>query len=109
MERLRTSKVWPKLKAKAAATRHLALFAFELISELGDPTHPYWGDHDRLAQGVCQLLCRFYELVQKMIATEELYNKVLRGGKQFGYVDEARPSGRGKKRSRGSESEATWK
>ena len=49
------------------------------------------------------------KLVEKMISTEELYNKVLRGGKQFGYVDEARPSGRGKKRSRGSESEATWK
>ena len=63
LERVRTSKQWPKFKSKAAATRKLAQFAFELICEFSDPTDEHWGRHDILAQGVCQLLCRFYELL----------------------------------------------
>ena len=62
-ERLRTSKGWPKLKGKAAATRHLAHFAFLLMCEFCDVAHPKWGEHDVLAKGVIQLLCRFYELI----------------------------------------------
>jgi hypothetical protein len=59
VERLRTNKLWPKFKAKAAATRHLARFAFELMAEFSNPDHHIWGEHDVLAQGVCQLLVRF--------------------------------------------------
>ena len=32
VERLRTDGGWPKLKAKAAATRHLVHFALELVA-----------------------------------------------------------------------------
>ena len=52
-ERIRTSNSWPKLKAKAAATRHLSPFALELARE-----HL---DIKRIA--IAQMLCQFYELV----------------------------------------------
>ena len=42
MERAKTSKGWPKLKAKAAAKRHLASFALELAIE-----HDSGSAHDR--------------------------------------------------------------
>ena len=63
VERLRNNKLWPKLKAKAAATRHLAAFALQLILEFSDVHDPHWGHHDTLATGVCQLLCRYYTLL----------------------------------------------
>lgn len=52
-ERVRTSGKWPKLKAKAAQTRHLAPFARELAEEFLDVR----------CQALCQLLCRFYEVL----------------------------------------------
>jgi hypothetical protein len=63
VERLRNNKLWPKLKAKAASTRHLAAFALQLILEFSDVHDPHWGHHDTLATGVCQLLCRYYTLL----------------------------------------------
>ena len=56
--RLKTSGDWPKLRAKAAATRHLAAWALELATE-------YCGDseHDQWRRGCCQLLNRFYEIL----------------------------------------------
>ena len=53
IERLRTKGGWPKLKAKAAATRHLAQFACSLAHE----------HLDERRQGICTLLCRFYEIL----------------------------------------------
>ena len=64
MERIRTSGGWPKLKAKAAATRHLAAYALYLITTYGDSSgDPALASHDQLATGVCQLLCRFYDIL----------------------------------------------
>ena len=52
-ERIQTSKSWPKLKSKAAETRHLAPFFLELSRKHLDAK--------RVA--VCQLLCEFYSLI----------------------------------------------
>ena len=52
-ERIRTSGKWPKLKAKAAATRHAAPFALELAR----------AHLDRRSIALCQLLCEFYCLM----------------------------------------------
>ena len=56
VERIRTSKSWPKLKAKAAATRHLAKYALYLVQTFGRP-------EDRAILAVCQLLVEFYQLI----------------------------------------------
>ena len=58
VERLRTQGGWLKLKAKAAATRHLARYALALALEFGA------GDkEDRHILALCQLLCQFYDLI----------------------------------------------
>ena len=58
LERIKTSGNWPKLKAKAAATRHLSLFALELAIEF-DSGSP----HDRRRVGVAKCLHEFYGLI----------------------------------------------
>ena len=58
VERLRTQGNWPKLKAKAAATRHLATYALKLVQDFGGRS-----TEDRQMLAVCQLLVRFYELI----------------------------------------------
>ena len=57
LERLRTDG-WPRLKAKAAATRHLAEFAWELAKK-----HDSNSTHDRMRTAVCQLLVEFYNIL----------------------------------------------
>lgn len=57
VDRIRTSKGWPKLKGKAAQTRHLARYALHLMRTFGGRT-----DHDKRVLGVVQLLVRFYEI-----------------------------------------------
>ena len=58
VERIRTQGGWPKLKAKAAATRHCAKFALDLAIR-----HNSGSPHDRRRVGVVQclvgLLCDF--------------------------------------------------
>ena len=56
--RIRTSGDWPKLKAKAANCRHLLRFAFELCT-----TYSSGSVHDHRRMACCQLLCRFYEII----------------------------------------------
>ena len=58
VERIRTSGNWPKLKAKAAATRHLAKYALSLVQEFGGKSV-----EDRRMLGVCQQLVRFYAIL----------------------------------------------
>ena len=55
VERLRTKGGWPKLKAKAAATRHLAAYAVHLAQTFGTSA-----GEDRKILGVCQMLREFY-------------------------------------------------
>ena len=66
-ERLKTSNDWPKLKAKAAATRHLATLALELAVEAAAALHADAPApvklHARRRRAVCQLLVRFYTLL----------------------------------------------
>jgi hypothetical protein len=57
-ERLRSRNDWPKLKAKAAATRHIARFALKLAHD-----HNSGSLHDRRRVAVIELLCRFYEII----------------------------------------------
>jgi len=59
IERLRTQGGWPKLKAKAAATRYLTLFCLELMLKYGEAT-----EYDGMMTAVVQLLARFYEIVK---------------------------------------------
>ena len=59
VERLRASGKWPKLKAKAAATRHLAGYALSLALEFCCTT----SQEDRAIVGVCQLLVQFYAIL----------------------------------------------
>jgi hypothetical protein len=56
LERIRADGQWPKLRANAAATRHLAHFALDLVSTFGT-------DEDALMKAVCALLCRFYDIL----------------------------------------------
>ena len=63
LERVRTNGGWPKLKAKAAATRHLIAYALFIVTRFGDPADPTWGNHDVLAQGLLQCIQEFYLLI----------------------------------------------
>ena len=56
IERLRTQGEWPKLKAKAAATRYLAAYALSIAQEFGTSNH-----EDRQILALCQLLQQFYD------------------------------------------------
>ena len=58
IERIRTDGGWPKLKAKAAATRHWSSFAVCLAQKCFDGT-----DHGRRMLAVAQLLDRFYQIL----------------------------------------------
>ena len=58
VERLRTQGGWPKLKAKAAATRHLAAYALDLAQEFGTGSR-----EDGQVLAICQLLCNLYDLL----------------------------------------------
>ena len=59
-ERLKTDGGWPKLKAKAAATRHLSHLALEMAQN-----HCSGSQHDRIRVRICDLLVRFYVLLDK--------------------------------------------
>jgi hypothetical protein len=66
LERVRaTAADWPKLRAKAAQTRYLARYALHLMSTFGnfESLDEWTKTHDELALGVCQMLVRFYELL----------------------------------------------
>ena len=58
-ERIKTSGDWPKLKAKAAATRHLLKFAAKLAS-----TYNSGNVHDKRRLAVIELLVEFYNILE---------------------------------------------
>jgi hypothetical protein len=58
-ERIKTAGDWPKLKAKAAATRHLARYAACLAARYDTGT-----THDRRRRAVADLLVAFYDIVE---------------------------------------------
>ena len=60
VERLRSASGWPKLKAKAAMTRHVARFALHLVCER-DTNSP----RDRRRFAVCQPMVKFCDIGQK--------------------------------------------
>ena len=82
LERVRATGDWPKLRAKAAQTRKLAVYALYLISTFGQPASldEFTRNHDQLALGVAQLLVRFYEILDsesqfmRSAAADELAN-----------------------------------
>ena len=77
-ERLRTKSDWPKLKCKGVATRHLAAYAAELASRFNSGSI-----HDRRRQAVCDLLVRFYEIVEKgpSVLSDELQSEMAEIGR----------------------------
>ena len=54
--RIRTSGDWPKLKAKAAATRHLVSYAYYLSVLYCDEK----STHDKRRRWLCELMAQFY-------------------------------------------------
>ncbi|MGB2015010.1 MAG: hypothetical protein ACPHSF_06060, partial [Flavobacteriales bacterium] len=58
VQRVKTSGDWPKLKAKAAATRRLTEFVLQLAE-----THNSGSEHDQKRLGVAQLLNEYYTLI----------------------------------------------
>ena len=58
-ERIRdtTGSGYPKLKAKGAATRHLAPFSLLVAQRFNQKT-----DHDNMKVAICEVLCRIYEI-----------------------------------------------
>lgn len=66
-DRVRPSGEWPKLRAKAAQTRHIARFALPLMQTFGsiNSLEDFVKLHDRLALGVIQQLVRFYQLLDE--------------------------------------------
>ena len=65
-ERVRASGDWPKLKAKAAATRHLAEYALNLAQRFArvDSLDAFTQTHDQMSLAACQLLVEFYALIR---------------------------------------------
>lgn len=59
-ERIKTSNDWPKLRAKAVATRHLAKFAAKLAADHNGGTL-----HDRRRLAVSELLVEFYTILEQ--------------------------------------------
>ena len=64
---MRASGDWPKLKAKAASTRHLAEYALNLATRFArlDSPNDAVKLHDELSIGACQLLVEFYQLLSR--------------------------------------------
>ena len=60
LDRIRTSKQWPKLKGKAAATRSLVPYCIFLLDTFGD----FGNREERLARAVVRLIAEFYELMK---------------------------------------------
>jgi hypothetical protein len=60
LARIKTSGDWPKLKAKAAATRHIMRYALKLAVQ-----HNSGSIHDQRRLAVCQLLVRFYDILDQ--------------------------------------------
>ena len=59
-ERLRTSSGWPKLKAKAAAIRHLSKFGLAMALRYNSGSI-----HDKQRLAVITLLCKFYNILDR--------------------------------------------
>ena len=59
-ERIKTSSEWPKLKAKAATTRHMSRFAKYLAEK-----HDSGSTHDRRRRLAADMLVVFYDIVEK--------------------------------------------
>ena len=60
LEDIRKSGCWPKLRGKAAAIRHMAGYALKVVRAFGNGSV-----HDNRVRAVCELLCRFYEIVSQ--------------------------------------------
>jgi len=75
-ERVRTSGGWPKLKAKAAATKHILLFCIHIMEVFGDFSEADGEDHQIL--GLCRCLQRFYVLcdVQSRFFSQEAKDEI---------------------------------
>jgi len=65
LERIRPEGDWVKMIAKGAQTRHLACYALYIMQTFGEinSLDDFTKLHDQLALGCCQMLVRFYELL----------------------------------------------
>ena len=83
VERLRTNGNWPKLRAKAAATRHLSHYALSIMQIHGDGS-----EHDLKVLALCRLLCRFYGILdsESMFLTSGVRAELPILGQQFGIL-----------------------
>ena len=81
VDRVKTSSGWPKLKAKAAATRHLAAYALNLAERFGTAD-------DRRVVAACQLLCQFYHIIssESMFLNDDGKNKLPHVGRRLAVI-----------------------
>ena len=63
--RIRTGGDWPKLKCKAAQCRHLLCYSLDLSQRFTDGSL-----HDQRRTACCQLLCRFFVIINKPAKVE---------------------------------------
>ena len=89
-ERVRPSGDWPKLRAKAAQTRHLARYALYLMQTYAqlESVDDFVRVHDQLALGCAQLLVQYYDLmnansVHLSVATQIQFAQI---GNQMGIL-----------------------
>ena len=80
LPRIKTSGDWPKLKSKAASTRHIVKFAEKLAFEHNSGTF-----HDRRRLAVCKLLNRFYDItsMEGRYVSEECKDELKKLGRSF--------------------------
>ena len=83
VDKLRNASKSAKLKAKAAATRHVAKFALLLMQTFGTNSL-----EDRLALLVAQHLCEFYEILnsESMFLSESARKRIPTVGQQLAYA-----------------------
>ena len=81
-ERIQPAGDWPKLKAKAAAVRHLVKYSHHLSILHDDGTQ-----HARLRRGVNQLICRFYDIfgIRRSLSFRRLKKRNIRIGKAHAF------------------------
>lgn len=78
-DRIKTSNDWPKLKAKAAATRHLARYAAHLAARYNNNSA-----HDQRRLLVVDLLVSFYDIIEQggdVLTEDEHYRMAFIGKK----------------------------
>ena len=80
MDKIKAQGQWAKLKGKAAAIRHVVPYALHLMVQHGDGS-----TDDKLATAICELLVRFYYILnsQSMFLTATIKEELPKLGQRL--------------------------